>query len=361
MEKIEKLKKLSEKIERYENNNFKIFLYVPNIPDNVYSMAVEEIFKLCYFFRKNNLDCYIIVEDTKETPYKIPEYLSDELKSQPILSPVKDKIEVEPIDFLIVPEFFVNVMHQINENKIPCERIVLCQSASYMIDSLPPNIKWNMWGFNNVLTTSDELKEFILKNTKNSFNVETYQIGIPDYFKPSEIKKPVIMYYSRYETEIKRLSKLFFLKYPELSWVLFERVSGSEPYITRERLAEKMSEIPFLLWLDKDAGFGTLPVEAMKSGAVVVGLVPDLEKEYTKSENTAIWSNSLDILAEQLGILVKTWLVDEIPTDVYENMKNISMKYSTDEHEKTSVQALLNIRDKKINGMKEVYKKIENE
>lgn len=361
MEKNEKLEKLKSFISEFEDKNFNIYLYVPLLPDNIYSMAVEEIYRMCYFLSKNGFNAKLIVEDTDEAPYKVPEYLSDELKTVEILSPKKDKIGVKPSDFLIVPEFFVNVMHQINESKLPCERIVLCQSATYMIDSLPPNTTWMLWGFKHVITTSEELKGFINKNTKNIYNIETYQIGIPEYFKNNDIKKPIVMYFSRNDQDIKRLSKLFFMKYPELSWVLFERLSGEEAYLTRERFANKLSEAPFLLWLDKDAGFGTLPIEAMKSGAVVIGLIPDIEKEFTKADDTAIWSSSLDTLAEQLGFAIKEWLLDNIPQDVYDNMKKVSSKYDVETHERTVVEAFSNIVNKKINGLKETYTKIENE
>jgi len=191
-----------------------------------------------------------------------------------------------------------------------------------------------------------------------NYNIESYTIGIPDYFKPKKIKKPIIMYFSREDSVIKRLSKIFFMKYPELSWVLFERVQGGEPFITREKLAEKMGEIPVLLWLDKDAGFGTLPLEAMKSGAVVVGMIPELEKDYTKADDTAVWSNSLEVLAEQLGVIIKEWMVDNIPTNVYENMQKVSNQFTTENHEKTLIQAFSNIVENRKNLINQA---IENE
>lgn len=343
---MNKLEKLKELLNNVEANNFNIYLYVPSIPENVYSMAVEEIYNICFLLRKNNYNAFLITgEDEKEPEYKIPAYLKEELRALPHLSPRKDNISVAPSDVMIVPEFFVNVMHQISETKIQCEKIVLCQSQTYMLDSLPPNHSWAAWGFNTVLTTSQQLKEFIQRNSRVNYNVESYEIGIPDYFKPKKIKKPIIMYFSREDNNIKRLSKIFFMKYPELSWVLFERVQGSEPFISREQLAEKMGEIPVLLWLDKDAGFGTLPLEAMKSGAIVVGLVPELEKDYTKVDDTSVWSNSLEILAEQLGVIVKEWMVDNIPANVYENMKSVSEKYSLENNEKTLISAFSNIME----------------
>ena len=166
------------------------------------------------------------------------------------------------------------------------------------------------------------------------------------------------MYFSRNDSDIKRLSKIFFMKYPELSWVLFERVQGSEPLITREQLADKMSEIPVLLWLDKDAGFGTLPLEAMKSGVVVVGMIPEIEKDYLKNDDTAVWSNSIEVLAEQLGVVIKEWMVDNVPQTVYENMEKVSSQFTTENHEKTLIEAFSNIFE---NRKKLIKQAIENE
>jgi hypothetical protein len=249
-------------------------------------------------------------------------------------------------------------MHQISDAKIQCEKIVLCQSQTYMLDSLPPNHTWAAWGFNTVLTTSQELKDFIQRNSRVSYNIETYKIGIPDYFKPNKIKKPIIMYFSRTDSDIKKVSKMFFMKYPELSWVLFERMQGAEAFISRKELADKMGEIPFLLWLDRDSGFGTLPLEAMKSGAVVIGLVSDLQKPYMKADDTAIWSDSLEVIAEQLGVVVKEWMVDNVPEIVYENMQKISSEYTVENHEKTLIEAFSNINE---NRKKLIEQLIENE
>lgn len=354
---MNRLEKLNEILSNVNSNNYTIYLYVPSIPDTVYAMAVEEIYNICFFLRKNNYNAFLITgEDEKEPEYIVPSFLSEELRSLPHLSPKKDNINVSPSDVMIVPEFFVNVMHQIFDAKIQCEKIVLCQSQIYMLDSLPPNHTWAAWGFNTILTTSSQLKEFIQRNSRVKYDIQDYTIGIPDYFKPKKLKKPIIMYYSREDANIKRLSKIFFMKYPELSWVLFERVQGAENFITREKFAEKMGETPFLLWLDKDAGFGTLPIEAMKSGAVVVGMLPEVEKDYTKTDDTSIWSNSLEILAEQLGIVVKEWLADNIPAVVYENMEKVSSQYTVENHEKTLISAFSNIVEKRKTIIEEIIK-----
>ena len=359
---MNRIEKLNEILNNISSNNYNVYLYVPSIPENVYSMAVEEIYNICFFLRKNNYNAFLITgEDEKESEFKIPPYLRDELRALPHLSPKKDNINVSPSDVIIVPEFFVNVMHQIFDAKIQCEKIVLCQSQTYMLDSLPPNHTWAAWGFINVLTTSEELKEFIKRNSRFNYNIQNYTIGIPDYFKPKKIKKPIIMYFSRNDSDIKRLSKIFFMKYPELAWVLFERVQGAENFLTREKLAEKMGEIPVLLWLDKDAGFGTLPLEAMKSGAIVIGMIPEIEKSYARPNDTAIWSNSLEVLAEQIGIVIKEWMADNIPSVVYENMEKITSEYTVENHEKTLTQGFSIIIENRKVLITKTIENIQNE
>jgi hypothetical protein len=354
---MEKKEILNELLQNLEKKNFVVYIYTPSIPDNVYSMVVEEIYNVCYFLNNNGFDSKLITgDDETEDSYKIPQFLPTHLQELPHVSPKKETLTIKPEDFIIVPDFFVNVMHQISDYNLPCERIVLFQSQSYMLDSLPPNMSWVNWGFTNVITTTPELKEFLERNSRFNYNIQQYNIGIPDYFKPKTIKKPIIMYYSRDEKPLKKVTKLFFMKYPELGWVLFERVAGEEPYILREDLANRLGEAPVLLWLDSEAGFGTLPLEAMKSGAVVVGLLPEIDKDYVKHNDTAIWSSSYEIIAEQLGIVIKEWLVDNIPDVVYENMKNISSKYTTDEHEKSLVEAFNNILRNKIEKTQNIIK-----
>jgi hypothetical protein len=87
-------------------------------------------------------------------------------------------------------------------------------------------------------------------------------------------------------------------------------------------------------------------------------MIPELEKDYLKVDNTSVWSNSLEVLAEQLGVVVKEWMVDNVPEIVYENMQKISSEYTVENHEKTLIQAFSNIFE---NRKKLINQTIENE
>lgn len=361
MEKQEKIDFLELFKSKIEDKDFTVYLYTPMLETNVYSMAWEEIYNICYFLNESGIKSCLITGDDEKSEYKIPDYLPDHLKNLTHLSPKKNVIEIKPYDFLIVPEFFTNVMHQLHDKGVNCEKIVLCQSHNYMIDTLPPNNQWVQWGFKNVLTTSPQLEAFIQRNSKNIYDIKTYELGIPDYFKPNEIKKPVILFYSRNINDIKRLSKLFYLKNVELSWILFERLSGVAECVTREELAKRLGETPFLVWLDKDAGFGTLPLEAMKSKTIVLGMLPDVEKNYVNEPETAVWSNSIEILAEQLGFAIKDWLLDNIPDTIYENMTNLANKHTVENHKTTFMNSFSYFVDKKYKVITETLEELLNE
>jgi hypothetical protein len=79
---------------------------------------------------------------------------------------------------------------------------------------------------------------------------------------------------------------------------------------------------------------------------------------YLKIDDTAVWSNSLEVLAEQLGVVIKEWLVDNVPTVVYENMKKISSEFTVENHEKTLISAFSNIIENRKTLIKQA---IENE
>ena len=57
---MNRLEKLNELLTNVSSNNYNIYLYVPSIPDTVYAMAVEEIYNICLFLRKNNYNAFLI-------------------------------------------------------------------------------------------------------------------------------------------------------------------------------------------------------------------------------------------------------------------------------------------------------------
>ena len=67
-----------------------------------------------------------------------------------------ENLEISPEDFIVLPEIYGFIMDQIKD--LPCGKIVLTQSYSYVLDTLQPGQSWASLGFLKCITTSEKQK-----------------------------------------------------------------------------------------------------------------------------------------------------------------------------------------------------------
>ena len=60
-------------------------------------------------------------------------------------------------------------------------------------------------------------------------------------------------------------------------------------------------------------------------------------------------------------MVIKEWLVDNIPSVVYENMQKITTDYTVENHEKTLISAFSNIVEKRKTLIEQTIQNIQNE
>jgi hypothetical protein len=161
--------------------------------------------------------------------------------------------------------------------------------------------------------------------------IQKYSIGIPDYFKSSnKPKKLTISFLTRNGNDLTKVVKMFYYKYPQYRFISFEDLSG----LPREQFAQKLGESFASLWIDRIASFGTFAIEAMKSGNIVVGLVPDIQPDYL-TETNALWTYDLYNLPDVLAQAVNTHLQDLPALDVLKTaMDETVSKYTVEESKK---------------------------
>lgn len=332
-EQIEKIKKSLSKLKNSESK-FLFFIAKSTNP----SASIYEIYYHANVVKNMGFDVMILTdEDEYEIPYWVDEELTD-LVHKPMS---KAKINVGPEDVLVIPEIFSNVMEETKE--LPCIRIGLLQSVDYMINGLVPSVDWSSFGIKNVITTSETLKDFMGEFFgENRFDVKTYDLGLPEYFYNDDSpKRPVITVVGRNPNEISKLIKLFYAKYPQYGWVTFDSmITESKPprALTRKEYAARLRKNFAAVWVDRIASFGTLPLEAMASGCIPIGLVPDITPEYLleKDEegetkyaiNSGVWTADYYSLPTLIGDTLTKYLDDSIEDEVYEKMKTISDKYT---------------------------------
>lgn len=326
---LTKQERAKQSLSNLQSKQFKMIFFAPNT-NSLPSGAVIEIYNQAMVMRRNGYDTYILTE-SKE--YEVPAYLDQDAQALPHLASDSEKFKVAPEDWLIIPEFFTPLMEQ--TKKLSCGRIVLAQSYDYTITSNIPGMTWKDMGMTDVLVTSGRMKEFIEEwHGINRYDIQTYTIGIPEYFKNGCFKKPVITFYSRNNNDIIKINKLFYLRFPELRWIVFEDLRGT----TREEFANKLNQSPVTLWLDRTAGFGQTPVEAATAGSVPVALVPDIVAEYM-SDETGIWSSDFYEIPNLLGAVLKMWFKDELPKELLKGMSDMAANYTPEKSEASILAA----------------------
>lgn len=334
---LEIIKKLINDI---DDKSFNLYVFVPELKgadgnDNIYSSEIEQLYQICYFLSKNNYNAKILTE--KQT-YKAPMYLSNELKSLTHVSSDKN-FTISPSDFIILPEYLTNILQQIAD--VNCEKIIFMQSIENTIHSLPPGLKWINLNAKNIIVTNDNFTDYI--NTyddpsKTFYDIKKITLGVPEFFNDKALKKPKIGFFVRNPNDIKKITKLFYLKYPMLSWMKFVPINGETGLCTRKEFAKNLNECAFTIWVDRIAGFGTLPLEAMKSGSVVVGVLPDIIPNYVV-DGSGIWANNIFSLVDELGNAIQHWFLD---SPSFENISNttkeIISEFSMEKYEQTTIE-----------------------
>ena len=264
---------------------------------------------------------------------------------------------------MVIPEIYSNIMEQ--TKNLPCVRIGLLQSVDYMTNSLIPGTDWKSFGINDIITTSETLKEWIETfYGKNRFNIKTYNIGIPDYFEKSKTpQKPVISVVGRNANEISKLVKLFFSKYPQYSWVTFD------PMLTKSKPPQPMRRVDFAkrlqgnfaaVWIDRIASFGTFPLECMKSGVIPICLKPDIIPEYLverdengevvklKADGAGVWTDNYYDLPVLIGEVLIKFFDDSISPELYDSMETIAEEYTQENAEKQLIEIYLGFINSRI-------------
>jgi glycosyltransferase involved in cell wall biosynthesis len=91
--------------------------------------------------------------------------------------------------------------------------------------------------------------------------------------------------------------------------------------------ANAMNESFASVWIDSTSGFGTFPLESMKMGIPVIGLVPNLVPEWMNEDN-GIWINNINMLSDVIADVVQNWLEDNLNPVLYDEMEKTISNYT---------------------------------
>jgi hypothetical protein len=219
--------------------------------------------------------------------------------------------------------------------KLPCGKIVLCQSYDHIFETLNPGDTWAKLGFYKCITTSDRQKEYV-ESVMRGISSEVISPVISEVFEKQVFPpKTVISVHTRDHRDTVNMIKSFYSKFPQYRWITFRDLRG----LSEVEFAEAMKESFCSVWIDPTSAFGTFPLESFKMGIPVIGLVPNLQPEWMTEDN-GIWINNPNMMVDVVADYIQNWLEDNINPVIFEEMEKTILNYSNKEEFDNNVISL---------------------
>jgi hypothetical protein len=218
-------------------------------------------------------------------------------------------------------------------SKLPCGKIVLCQAYDHMLETLQPGETWSQFGFFKCITTSEIQKEFI-ENVFRGISYDILKPYISEVFEKQSLPaKPIIAIHSRDQRDSVNIIKSFYIKFPQYRWITFRDMRG----LTEKEFANGLKDCFLSVWIDDTSAYGTFPLESMKVGVPVLGLVPNLVPTWMNEDN-GLWINNQIQLVDFIADFLQNWLEDNVNPGLYKGMeKTVSELLTKEEFETLSV------------------------
>lgn len=343
------IKKLEQSIENLKEKKCKLFFFVQDTKGNA-KASVAYIYDLALTLKNNGFHSIILHE--KSDYFGVQDWLGSEyMENLEHISVEGQNLQVAPEDVILVPELFAYVMPQVAN--LPCGKVVICQSYDYIFETLQPGQSWSQFGFLKCITTSEKMKEYITRVMRN-VSVDVIEPLISNEFSTSKFPaKPVIAIHTREQRDAINFIKLFYTKFPQYRWISFRDMRG----VSQSEFANILRECMLSLWFDRESSFGTFPLESMKSGVPVMGLVPNLLPEWINEDN-GLWIQDLITIPDLVADFLQNWLEDNVSDKIYEGgLKTAKIYSDTDTHNKKVTDLFSKLIDSRIENFESEYNK----
>ena len=304
--------KVKQSIQILRDKQARIYFLVQDTKGNARA-SVRYIYQMAKTLKDNGFNPIILHE--KADYAGVVAWLDEEYMSIPHKAIEGQNLEISPEDFLVIPEVFGFVMDQVKQ--LPCAKIVLTQQYAHMLETLQPGQSWNQFGFMKCITTTNKQKEYIERVMRQaSFDiVEPY---ITSSFEPKSLPAmPIIGVHTKEQTDAVNLIKTFYLKFPQYRWFTFRDLRG----LSEKEFANSLKDCFLSVWVDDHTGFGTFPLESMKSNVPVIGKVPIMAPEWMNEDN-GIWINNQNMVIDVISDFIQNWLEDNINPELYTTMES---------------------------------------
>ena len=350
---IENIEKEISRIDKKENRIFFFVIDTKGVP----SGSLEYIYNLALILKEEGYDVSML--HTEEEFVGVESWLGEAYSNLPHYNVNKGEIGTSPSDILFIPEIFSQVMNQ--TKNLPCKRIAILQNYNYMVEQMPYAAQWGDFGIMDCITNSDyqaaELNEvFPYVKVKK---ITPYISRI--FGKTNDPKKMVVNIISKDQSNIKKIVKPFYWKYPMFKWVSFKELRN----LSKNDFAKSLREAAVTIVVDEDTSFGYSVLESIKSGSITMFKIPQTELDWATSDdgslpNCCVWFNDYDTLHKQLASVVRSWITDKVPTLLENEGEKICEQFSYDKTKGEFMGFVNDILNKRKKEMSDLITQIKN-
>jgi hypothetical protein len=341
--------KVELSIKNLEEKKVKLYFLVQDTKGNA-KASVRYIYQIAETLKRNGFNP-IILHETKD--FGKVSWMGEEYSNLPHKSIEGEQLEISPEDFLIIPEIFGYVMDQVKQ--LPCAKIVITQQYAHMLETLNPGQSWGQFGFLKCITTNHKQKEYIERVMRQA-SIDVIKPYITDNFTPKSTPPlPIIGIHTKEQSDALNIIKTFYLKFPQYRWFTFRDLRG----LSEKEFANSLKDCFVSVWIDDKSGFGTFPLESMKSNVPCIGKIPDLMPDWITEEN-GIWITDQTLFADVIADFVQNWLEDNIKHELYEEIKKTASNFTKEEFEQNVINLFDGYLIQRTNGFKDQLSKTEN-
>lgn len=342
---IENIQKEIDKIDKKKN---KIYFFVIDTK-GVSSGSLEYIYNLALILKNEGYDVSML--HTEEEFVGVGAWLGEEYTNLPHYNVNKGEVGTSPSDVLFIPEIFSQVMNQ--TRNLPCKKVAILQNYDYVVEQMPYAAQWGDFGIMEGITNSDyqaaELNEafpYVKLRKVRPFISKIFGTTI-------EPKKMVINVIAKDQSDIKRIVKPFYWKYPHFKWVSFKELRN----LSKEEFAKELREGAITIVVDETASFMYSALEAMKSGSITMVKVPTTTVDWASGDelpNCCVWFNDYDTLHKQIASVVRSWITDKVPAILAEETKKIVDEFTEDGTKADILAYIRDVLDRRKKEMEEL-------
>lgn len=357
---LQKVKEEIEKIGKKENNVFFFVLDTKGVP----SGSLAYIYELAYIVKQIGYNVGLLHQTEKDEEFVgVESWLGEKYSSLPHYNIAGGDVEIMASDVLFIPDIFASVMNQ--TKKLPCKRIALLQNYNYLVEQMPFAAQWGDFGIMEALTNTEynaELLKDIFPYVKTTV-VEPFVDKI--FGEVNSPKNMVVNIVASDQSDINKIIKPFYWKFPSFKWVSFKDLRG----FSRENFASALREAPITIWVDDDSSFGYSALEAMKSGNIVIAKIPNNHLSWAyetdkdgneRLRNNCIWFDDIKNVQRMIASAVRSWITDAVPSAIYEESKKTAEPYTYDKFEKSFTDYITSVIDRRKEEMIELVRNVEN-